>query len=111
MSIADTDLKVTSSNSCRKVEFQSGNIDKPITSKGSSHDLRLTLSKNRTKQPTIDETDHNTNGNQLSNDVIESKPISSKIHSTKTTTNNKGRPLLKKILFTHKRRCVNEIKF
>ena len=57
ISIVDTDLKVTSSNSCRKVEFQSGNIDKTVTSKGSSHDLRLTLSKNRTKHLNNDDDD------------------------------------------------------
>lgn len=32
------------------------------TSKGSAHDLRLTLSKNRTKQPNND--DHESNGSQ-----------------------------------------------
>jgi len=61
-----TDLKVTSSNSIRKVEIQSGNIDKTI-SKGSSHDLRLTLSKNRPKQQ-LNNDDQETNGNQITND-------------------------------------------
>jgi len=62
-----TDLKVTSSNSIRKVEIQSGNIDKTI-SKGSSHDLRLTLSKNRPKQQQLNNDEHGTNGNQITND-------------------------------------------
>jgi hypothetical protein len=62
-----TDLKVTSSNSIRKVEIQSGNIDKTI-SKGSSHDLRLTLSKNRPKQQQSNNDEHGTNGNQITND-------------------------------------------
>ncbi len=56
-----TDLKVTSSSTFRKVEIQSGHMDK-TTSKGSAHDLRLTLSKNRTKQPNND--DHESNGSQ-----------------------------------------------
>ncbi len=70
-----TDLKVTSSNSFRKVEIQSGNIDK-TTSKGSSHDLRLTLSKNRPKQPNND--DHDTNDNQLINDDDDEQIVKSK---------------------------------
>jgi len=60
-----TDLKVTSSSTFRKVEIQSGNIDK-TTSKGSSNDLRLTLSKNRTKQQNND--DYGTNGDPTIND-------------------------------------------
>jgi hypothetical protein len=82
VSIVDADLKVTSSNSCRKVEFQSGNTDKTIPSKGSSHDLRLTLSKNRTKQQMNDDLDNDTNGNQLINDD-QTKSISSKLNSNK----------------------------
>ncbi|CAF3375663.1 unnamed protein product [Rotaria socialis] len=86
ISLADTDLKVTSSNSCRKVEFQSGSIDKATASKGSSHDLRLTLSKNRTKH----QSSHDDNGsmsNQLNSDdestVTGNKAMSSKVHTIK----------------------------
>jgi hypothetical protein len=61
-----TDLKVTSSNSFRKVEIQSGIIDK-TTTKGSSHDLRLTLSKNRTTKQSNND-DHQINENQTIND-------------------------------------------
>ncbi|CAF4682765.1 unnamed protein product, partial [Rotaria sp. Silwood1] len=85
-SIVDTDLKVTSSNSCRKVEFQSGHIDKTSASKGSSHDLRLTLSKNRSKTNNNYD-DNGTNGNQLNNDdestITNNKTMSSKINSNK----------------------------
>jgi hypothetical protein len=85
-SIVDTDLKVTSSNLCRKVEIQSEPIHKPTTSKGSSHDLRLTLSKNRTKQQNNDD-NTTTNSNPILIDdeqiVTIDKAISSKINSIK----------------------------
>ncbi|CAF0908358.1 unnamed protein product [Rotaria sordida] len=85
-SIGDADIKVTSSNSCRKVEFQSGPIDKTSTNKGSSHDLRLTLSKNRTKHNN-DHDDNGTNGSQITNDddstITNNKPMSSKINPNK----------------------------
>jgi hypothetical protein len=57
VSLADADLKVTSSNSCRTVEFQSGAAEKTASSKGLSHDLRHTLSKNRSKQAENDNAD------------------------------------------------------
>ncbi|CAF2392721.1 unnamed protein product [Rotaria sp. Silwood2] len=85
-SIMDTDLKVTSSNSCRKVEFQSGSIDKTSTSKGSSHDLRLTLGRKRTEH-NKNHNDNDTNGNQLNNDdessISNNKTMSTKINSNK----------------------------
>lgn len=43
------------------------------TSKGSSHDLRLTLSKNRTKQSNND--DYQPNGNQPVSDNEDEKTI------------------------------------
>lgn len=86
MSIVDTDLKVTSSNSCRKVEFQSGNIDKSITSKESPQDLRFTLSKNRTKYQNNNE-NGSTIDDQIKSDeestITTNKSISSKIQAIK----------------------------
>ncbi|CAF1216488.1 unnamed protein product [Rotaria magnacalcarata] len=86
ISLVDTDLKVTSSNSCRKVEFQSGSIDKATTSKGSSHDLRLTLCKNRTKHQSSRD-DNGSMSNQLNSDdesnVTSNKAMSSKVHTIK----------------------------
>jgi hypothetical protein len=64
-----TDLKITSSSTCRKVEIQSGNIDK-TGSKESSSDLRLTLGKIRTKQQTNDE--YGTNGGEPTINDLES---------------------------------------
>ena len=94
MSLADADLKVTSSNSCRTVEFQSGNPEKTASSKGLSHDLRYTLSKNRSKQAETDDADagavdgSDIKGGQLvSSDEDQtmtiSKPITSKSQSNK----------------------------
>lgn len=51
----DAELKVISTNSCRKVEIQSGTTEK----KNSSDDLRLTISKNRSKQVDNGDTDSN----------------------------------------------------
>ena len=51
----NTDLKITSSSTSRRVEIQSGNNEKSSSNKGSAHDLRLTLGKIRSKQPSIDE--------------------------------------------------------
>ncbi|CAF1362241.1 unnamed protein product [Adineta steineri] len=66
-SIMDGDLKVTSTNSCRKVEIQSDNIHPTITiSKEPPQDLRLTLSKNRTKHQNND--DNNTHDQVINRD-------------------------------------------
>jgi hypothetical protein len=96
VSIADTDLKVTSSNSFRKVEFQSGHMDKTGNHKGPSHDLRLTLRKNRSRQG--DNDDHasgsssssssSNNGNRLISDDEQTITISKSV-SSKSYSNNK----------------------
>jgi hypothetical protein len=93
ISIVETDLKVTSSNSYRKVEIHSASTDKTAavatTSKGSSHDLRLTLSKNRTKQQSNDDDDDGgTIGDELKKNgeqttITTNKIISSNINSKK----------------------------
>lgn len=94
MSLVDADLKVTSSNSCRTVEFQSGNAEKTASSKGLSNDLRHTLSKNRSKQAGTDDADADVvdgsdikGGQLVSSDddqtMTMSKPITSKSQSNK----------------------------
>jgi hypothetical protein len=61
-----TDLKITSSSTCRKVEIQSGNIDKSGSKEPTGGDLRLTLGK-RTKQHNNDQ--HGANGEPTIDDL------------------------------------------
>ena len=56
-SYIETDFKVISSNSCRQVQFQSGNQDKSNNSKGSTSDLRLMLTNQTTKSSSVEESD------------------------------------------------------
>lgn len=66
MSLIDAELKVISTNSCRKVEISGATTEK----KNTSDDLRHTISKNRSKQ--VENGDHSqsneSNGSRLISD-------------------------------------------
>ena len=93
VSMADADLKVTSSNSCRTVEFQSGHPEKTASSKGISHDLRYTLSKNRSKPAENADVDDDADGGGVAIDTKGSQLVSSDEDQTMTiskTINSKS---------------------
>ena len=84
--IMDHDLKVTSSNSCRKVEIQSDTTHQTVTSKEPPQDLRLTLRNNRNKQHSSDDNKPSTDDQPINSDeetVVMTKPT-----LTKTISND-----------------------
>ena len=89
LSMSDTDLKITSSNSFRRVEYQSvkGDESAPTTITVPRDDLRYTLIKNHVKQSSTDGNGGDgANDGQASSDDEQTMAINKKLPS-KTQTN------------------------
>ena len=110
LSMSDTDLKITSSNSSRRVEYQSvkGDESAPTTITVPRNDLRYTLIRNHVKQTGADGNgDDEANDRRVSSDDEQTMAINKKVPS-KTQANKEEKQQRYTMFdrFSHARPCM-----